>query len=257
MSEVIETDFVLGKIDGQRYEPVAIELRNRLRRNVRLKDCLDTILETFDDTTSAMLFSAVASLIDKMFNGLEYELSSLYWETTILADRSTGQFASIVLMLGDCRSGEVPRLSFDVRLDLEGKGVVFQQTKDNINYDRTPFELIDDSITGKLPVTETGWLTRWRPASLNKVIRNLRELAEISNGFAYNYEHDEARDGDDAEPANYLSEVFTSVCPLAVSLRHGAVGFQLSEQELANAQAITTVCLEIPTDCYRVHFLES
>ena len=257
MSEVIETDFVLGKLDGKRFESAAKLIDRELRQFNNLNYSINQIYRELGGDHSAMLFNTTVSLIYKLLSGLEYELSSLYWETTILADRSTGQFASIVLMLGDCRSGEVPRLSFDVTLDLEGKGVVFQQIKDNINYDRTPFELIDDSITGKLPVTETGWLTRWRPASLNKVIRNLRELAEISNGFAYNYEHDEARDGDVVEPANYLSEVFTSVCPLAVSLRHGAVGFQLSEQELANAQAITTVCLEIPTDCYRVHFLES
>ena len=105
MNKVIKTDFVLGKIDGHRYEPVAIELRNRLRCNGRLKDCLDTILETFNDATSAMLFSAVASLIDKMFSGLEYELENLFWEPTVFADRSTGRFVSLVIMLGDCRIG--------------------------------------------------------------------------------------------------------------------------------------------------------
>ena len=257
MDKVIKTDFVLGKLDGKRFESAAKLIDRELRQWNNLNYSIHQIYRELGSDISAMLFNSLVSTIYKLLSGLEYELSNLYWETTIFADRSSGQFVSIVLMFGDCRLGEVPRLSFDVTLDLEGKGVVFQQIKDNINYDRTPFELIADSITGNLPVTETGWLTRWRPASLNKVIRNLRELAEISNGFAYNYEHDEARDGDAVEPANYLSEVFTSVCPLAVSLRHGAVGFQLSEQELANAQAITTVCLEIPTDCYRVHFLES
>ena len=257
MSEVIKTDFVLGKLDGKRFESAAKLINRGLRQFNNLNYSINQIYRELGGDHSAMLFNSLVSTIYKLLSGLEYELSSLYWETTILADRSTGQFASIVLMFGDCRLGEVPRLSFDVGLDLEGKGVVFQQMKDSIEFDRTPFELIDDSIiSGNLPVTEAGWLTRWRPASLNKVIRNLRELAEISNGFAYNYEHDEARDGEAMESANYLSEVFTSVCPLAVSLRHGAVGFQLSEQELANAQAITTVCLEIPIDCYRVHFLE-
>ena len=127
MSEVIETDFVLGKIDGQRYEPVAIELRNRLRCNGRLKDCLDTILETFDDTNSAMLFSAVASLIDKMFNGLEYELENLFWEPTVFADRSTGRFVSLVFMLGDCRISEVARVIFDVELDIGGRDDLFNK----------------------------------------------------------------------------------------------------------------------------------
>ncbi len=257
MNEVIKTDFVLGKLDGKRFESVAKLIDRELRQWNNLNYYIGEIHRQLGGDISAMLFNGLVSTIYKLLSGLEYELSNLYWETTIFADRSTGQFVSIVLMFGDCRLGEVPRLSFDVTLDLEGKGVVYQQLKDGVEFDRTPFELIDDSITGKLPVTETGWLTRWRPASLNKVIRNLRELAEISNGFAYNYDHDEARAGEAAEPANYLSEVFTSVCPLAVSLRHGAVGFQLSEQELANAQAITTVCLEIPTDCYRVHFLES
>jgi hypothetical protein len=205
MSEVIETDFVLGKLDGKRFESAAKLIDRELRQWNNLNYYIGEIHRQLGGDISAMLFNSLVSTIYKLLSGLEYELSNLYWETTIFADRSTGQFVSIVLMFGDCRLGEVPRLSFDVTLDLEGKGVVYQQLKDGVEFDRTPFELIDDSITGKLPVTETGWLTRWRPASLNKVIRNLRELAEISNGFAYNYEHDEARDGDAVEPVNCLN----------------------------------------------------
>ena len=248
MSEVIETDFVLGKIDGQRYEPVAIELRNQLRCNGRLKDCLDTILETFDDTTSAMLFSAVASLIDKMFNGLEYELENLFWEPTVFADRSTGRFVSLVIMLGDCRIGEVARVIFEVELDIGSRYDLFNKRFADKLCETNKGLFIDRQIVEEISVQKNGWLTRWRAGSLNKLYKQFNDLKDITSSFVSRYSNDEPREL--GEIAKYQVEALTIQTPLVVSVRQPAISKELTLDDLATTQAIVTVCLEIPQDYY-------
>ena len=248
MSEVIETDFVLGKIDGRRYEPVAIELRNRLRCNGRLKDCLDTILETFDDTTSAMLFSAVASLIDKMFNGLEYELENLFWEPTVFADRSTGRFVSLVFMLGDCRISEVARVIFDVELDIGGRDDLFNKRFADKLCETNKGLFIDRQIVEEISVQKSGWLTRWRAGSLNKLYKQFNDLKDITSSFVSRYSNDEPREL--GQIAKYQVEALTIQTPLVVSVRQPAISKELTLDDLATTQAIVSVCLEIPQDYY-------
>lgn len=247
MNKVIKTDFVLGKLDGKRYEQVAVELRNRLRRGVKLKDHVETILETFNDVTSAMLFNTLTGLIDKMFSGLEYELENLFWEPTVFADRSTGRFVSVVFLLGDCRLNETARLSFDVALDIGGKAGIFKERREQrlLETDRSMF--VDRPATPEAAVSHSGWLTRWRGASLNKLAVQLNDLESITSSFVSRYINSEARE--DSE-VNFNVEVLTIQTPLVVSVRHTAVSKELTIDELATTQAIVSVCLEIPQDYY-------
>lgn len=248
MSEVIKTDFVLGKLDGRRYEPVAVELRNQLRRNAKLKDCLSTILETFDDATSAMLFSTVASSIDKMFSGLEYELENLFWEPTVFADRSTGQFVSLVFMLGDCRIGEVARVIFDVELDIGGRDDLFKKRFADKLLETHQSLLIDKRVVEEISVQKSGWLTRWRAESLNKLYRQFNDLKDITSSFVNRYTNDEPREL--GGMAKYQVEELTIQTPLVVSLHQPAISKELALDDLATTQAIVSVCLEIPQDYY-------
>ena len=252
MSEVIKTDFVLGKLDGFRYEPLAELIARELRRCSTIDHIPVTATELLG-SKNAMLFGTITALFGKVFAGLEYELATLYYEITVFAERSTGTFLTLVIMLGDCRLGEVPRISFDVGLDLEGKGEPFKKLCESTEFEFKPIvSVVAEGDSWEL--VDKGWLRRWRPASVNKIIANLRDLAEISTNFTYSYNNTEPRDDTSAE---YAVEVLTVQTPLAIHLRPGIVDTEISLTELCRANSINSVCLEIPTDCYRVHFLES
>ena len=252
MGEVIKTDFAICKLDGVRYESVAKQIAENLRRHTNIDHIPETATGVLG-TGNAMLFSTITALFSKVFAGLEYELSTLYWEVTVLSERSSGKFAALVIMLGDCRLGEVPRISFDVGLDLEGKGERFKGLCESNRFEFKP--IVSVAAEGDdWRLTDNGWLRRWRPASMNKIIANLRDLAEISTSFTYSYNNTEPRDDGSAE---YVVEVLTVRSPLAIHLRPGIVDPEISLVELCRAQAINSMCLEIPTDGYRVHLLES
>ena len=219
----------------------------------------------FKTDYSMALFQGIEPLYVKLFDGLEFELATTFYEVVLQANRSTKELTDVVFLLGDSTQAITARLV--LHLEMEDSSKLAPITEENATIEgMDPYR--SGGVVAGFPRgagVEHGFLLRdtevavptarllvpaWRAESINRLIRNFDSLAATTNGPCGQFVTREPERMEGFPDTDFVT--LASVTALPIAWMDGFVEAGFSRDDLLDKALVVTCSLELPTITYGI-----
>ena len=271
-SSIVAANFRYSAISHKIFEDTSKDVTKWLRRHRGFWTgfvsneayCEATGLD-FKTDYSVALFQGIEPLFVKLFNGLEFELATTYYEVVLQGKRSTKELTDVVFLLGDSTQAITARLVF--HLEIADAANLAPITVENetvssmdpyragglvVGFPRGAGEAygflsIDNDSSAP---TARLLVPAWRGESINQLIRNFDSLVATTNGPSGICQTSEPEKMGSFPDTNFVTLASITALPLAWLDGFVAAGFD--KDDLLNKALVITCTLEIPTITYGI-----
>ena len=197
----------MGKLQATEYDIWNTDVAQYLRKYGELPSAkfLENYEFEFKHPDDALAYDLLRPLVKEVFADCVMELNSQFFDLCAQYDETTGRFKALTFILGDCCKTLPVLVTFYTKLGKEAESYEVE-TGDAL------FNLLAEQGETK-DLGKYGALQRWRPASINLLIRRLCSIYNRLDSLAYR----ESREDSDGKEYTTLLVVNKNVLAFAAA----------------------------------------